>query len=528
MKALQKIFAALIFAIIFLSVQIGANAAADPVIQIETGKIRGGIENGVAYFKGIPYAAPPVGNLRWRPPQAPESWRGILDTKNYSNEAAQNGDLGVFAQAGGSEDCLYLNVFVDEKNLRGNKKLPVFFWIHGGALNVGFAGDYNPLELAKQGKAVVVTINYRLGIFGFFAHPAIDAENHAIGNYGLMDQIFALDWVKRNISNFGGDPNNITIAGESSGGQSVLALMTSPQSEGKFQSAIGMSACTVALNSQFTMYTVETAEAKGIALAEAAGLKNPTAEDLRNLTTEEILKVQTPHLLGTFVIEKDYLPEHIGKAIKAGHVHKVNFVNGTTRNEGSFFAGLREYFMGKPMDVEDYKKSLQELSLAFGKDLTEEIFAEYAPEKYSTPAEAYAAVITDAWFAVPAYNVNNALYRKMPVYAYEFDDRTAPIYLETSFKQGAAHTYEIPYIFKGFHGSSKLSTKLNPAQEKLSREMINYWANVSKLPKQKNWQPYNPAKENFMRFTLPKSAMFEKSFAKVHHVEFWNKILPAE
>ncbi len=173
-----------------------------------------------------------------------------METKNYSERAIQNFDLGVFSQSGGSEDCLYLNVFVPQNSK--NKKLPVFFWIHGGGLFVGSASNYDPVPLAKQGKAVVVTFNYQLGAFGFFAHPALDSEGHSFANYGLMDQIFALDWIRRNISKFGGDPENITIAGESSGGQSVLAFMVSPKTEGKFQAAIGMSACTVALNSDFT------------------------------------------------------------------------------------------------------------------------------------------------------------------------------------------------------------------------------------------------------------------------------------
>ncbi len=154
----------------------------------------------------------------------------------------------------------------------------------------------------------------------------------------------------------------------------------------------------------------------------------------------------------------------------------------------------------------------------FGKNISEEILAEYPLENYETPANAYAAIITDAWFAVPAYNVNSALCKKIPVYAYEFDDQTAPNYIETSFTQGAAHTYEIPYIFKNFHGSSELSTKLNSSQEKLSREMIKYWANVSKLPKQKD--------KNFLRLTLPKvENLSDNEFVKNHHVEFWNKIL---
>ena len=201
-------------------------------------------------------------------------------------------------------------------------------------------------------------------------------------------------------------------------------------------------------------------------------------------------------------------------------------MNGTTRNEGSFFAGLPETFTKKAMTAEDYKKNLEQFNAMFGKNISEEILKEYPLENYETPSNAYAAVITDAWFAVPAYNVNSALCKKIPVFAYEFDDQTAPNYIETSFKQGAAHTYEIPYIFKNFHGSSELSTKLNSSQEKLSHEMIKLWANVSNLPKQKNWKPFTQNDKNFLKLTLPKSKNFSvEEFAKTHHVEFWNKIL---
>ena len=517
-----NLFRTILFALALFVGQFSVSNAADTsVISTEYGKIQGTVEDTVACYKGIPYAAPPVGELRWMPPVPAKPWDGIRSTKVYAEEAAQNAELGVFASPGGSEDCLYLNVFVPEEAAARGKPLPVFFWIHGGGLFVGSANDYNPLPLAQIGEAVVVTVNYRLGAFGFFAHPAIDAENHAIANYGLMDQIAALEWVKKNIANFGGDPENVTIAGESSGGQSVLALMTSPRAEGLFQSAIAMSGCTVTLHSDFTSYTKEQAEKIGIALAEKAGLKNATADELRSLPTEAILASQVP--FGTFTVDGDYVPEHIGDSIAHGHVHDVVFVNGTTRNEGSFFAGMMESLSGKVMTAEDYKKNVADISQSLGNHTPEEILAEYPLAKYSTPAEAYAAIITDAWFAATAQRVNKALWDKIPVYAYEFDDQTAPLYLPTSFKQGAAHTYELPYIFRGFHGSSELSTKLSARQEKLSEEMIKLWTHVRDLPQQKKWKRYNPQKDNFLKLTLPKAKMESGKFADAHHTTFWDK-----
>lgn len=234
----------------------------------ENGQVRGFMANGISYYRGIPYAKPPVGELRWRPPVKADNWQGVLDATQYKSEAAQTDYLGVFATAGGSEDCLYLNVAVPNKKPGDPEKLPVFVWIHGGALVVGAGSDYDPTLLAKEGRAVVVTINYRLGVFGYFAHPAIDAEDHAKINYGVMDQIAALEWVQRNIENFGGDPDNVTISGESSGGQSSQILMASPKAKGLFKNIIAMSAPVMYANGHSV--SPEQAEERGIGLAKAA------------------------------------------------------------------------------------------------------------------------------------------------------------------------------------------------------------------------------------------------------------------
>lgn len=258
---------------------------------------------------------------------------------------------------------------------------------------------------------------------------------------------------------------------------------------------------------------IDTAQAYGNEEYVGAGIKD---------SAEEILKVQKP--FGTFITEGNYVPEHIGDALKNGHVHPVTFVNGTVRNEGSFFAGVRETFVGHPMTAEEYPEAVKEFCSVFGEGIAQKVLAEYPVSAYDTPSEAYAAIVTDAWFASTADNINRALAGKIPVYAYEFDDQTAPYYLPTSFPQKAAHTYELPYIFPGFHGSSKLSTKLNKRQEKLSREMMALWSGVSRLKEQNKWQPYSPEKENYLRFTLPKSHMTEHEFGKTHHIDFWNSI----
>ena len=225
---------------------LGAHRAAPPRVTIDTGTLEGVVDSasGVMVFRGIPYAAPPVGALRWRPPQPATHWTGVRPASQLGHNCIQHqpyGDIDPFA-AGVSEDCLYLNVWTSSLPLPASRvPRPVMVWIHGGGFFAGFGGEerHNGAPLAQKG-AVVVTLNYRLGPFGFLAHPALAAESphHAAGNYGLLDQIAALQWVQRNIARFGGDPSRVTIFGESAGGFSVGSLIASPLAKGLFQRAI--------------------------------------------------------------------------------------------------------------------------------------------------------------------------------------------------------------------------------------------------------------------------------------------------
>ncbi|HEX9219379.1 MAG TPA: carboxylesterase family protein, partial [Gemmatimonadaceae bacterium] len=232
----------------------GKREAGSVRVTIDTGTLEGLDTAGVTVFRGIPYAAPPVGELRWRPPQPAKHWSGVRDASKLGHNCVQHqpySDIDPFA-AGVSEDCLYLNVWTNSLASRvplpasrtplpaSRLPLPVLVWIHGGGFWAGFGGEerHNGARLAQKG-AVVVTLNYRLGPFGFLAHPALAAESphHAAGNYGLLDQIAALQWVQRNVARFGGDPSRVTIFGESAGGMSVGSLIASPLAKGLFQRA---------------------------------------------------------------------------------------------------------------------------------------------------------------------------------------------------------------------------------------------------------------------------------------------------
>lgn len=493
-------------------------------VMTASGSVVGASSDGIESWQGMPYAAPPIGPLRWRPPQSASSWDRPLKANALASSCAQNADLGVFARAGGSEDCLYLNVYRSIDESRGGNQKPVFVWIHGGALQVGQGGDYDPTKLAKEGGAVVVTFNYRLGVLGFLSHPDLDGEGHEFGNYGLMDQQAALRWVQQNIEKFGGDPTNVTIAGESSGGNSVMAHIASPGSKGLFQHVIAMSGGGImARHPAFgAPRPLEVARESGKGFAEAAGCETGVAQCLRSLSTKQVLDTQTPYMLNEFVIDGKVLPVHPADAYRTGAINQVTLVSGSTRDEGRFFLALPELATDKALTDEDYP---EQINRQYGAQLSPEVLKQYPLENYDNASEAFAAALTDSMFACPGLAMNRTLADKMPVYAYEFADRTAPSYVDpTSFPLLAAHTYELAYVFPGFKGGGNAVVTLNPLQEKLSKEMVGYFSNLSGISsKEAAWPRFDPAKNNILSFELPQARMVSGRFADAHHCGFWDK-----
>ncbi|MFD0735267.1 carboxylesterase/lipase family protein [Planotetraspora mira] len=503
-----------------------AERSAPPAeLRIDSGPLRGTDQDNMRAYLGIPYAAPPVGNLRWKPPQRPRPWTTTLDATKYGNYCPQNADLGVFGRPGGAEDCLNLNVFVSKKASQSKKKLPVLVWIHGGSMWVGANRDYDARKLAMDGETVVVTINYRLGLLGYFAHPSLDGEGHPFANYGLMDQQLALDWVQRNISAFGGDPGDVTVAGESSGGANVLAHVVSPQSAGKFQHAIAMSGAVIA--TKFPAFAaprpLDFAERKGTDFAKAAGCENGGAECLRNLPLDKVLALQTPYLHKQVIIDGNIIPMQPSESLKSGKFNRVTLIDGNTRDEGSFFAAFPENVSGAPLTAEDYPRRLE--TLIGSPALTQQALKEYPLDEYSNPSEAFSAALTDMAFACPGRAINRWVFDKTPTYAYEFADRTAPSYLEpTTFAMGAAHTFELAYLFPGFHGGAGEPVELNRLQAKLSAKMVNYWSTAGlAAEREAEWPRYTPEQDDYMSLTLPEPRMTSKSFDDVHDCGFWDK-----
>jgi para-nitrobenzyl esterase len=518
------------FATLFVAAGMFMNVRAavqhSPLVQTDDGPVRGVRQGQLLSWLGVPYAAPPTGSLRWMPPQRPRPWSAPLSANKYGSFCPQNADLGVFAKAGGSEDCLTLNVFVSEKSLRAKEPLPVFFWIHGGAMRVGAARDYDPAKLAIDGGVVVVTINYRLGLFGYFAHPALQREGQPGVNYAIMDQQLALDWVQRNIQRFGGDPRNVTIAGESAGGDSVIAHLVSPGSAGKFQHAVSMSGNAIVL--KYPTFgapkTLEWAETVAQDFAKKVGcVKEDVASCLRSLPTRDILANQTPYYAQQVIVDGKVMPMRPGDALRTGHINPVStFINGTTLDEGAFFSGYLENESGRSMDEEAYVK----MSDAFFGSNAKMVREQYATSAYPTPSDAFAAAATDMLFACTAHAVNGWLAPRVPTYAYEFADRTAPSYLKpTTFALGAAHTSELAYLFPKYHGGAGIPVTLNPLQAGLSEQMVRYWTSAKKMTEAEgDWTSYDAAQENIMTLALPHPRMTTHSFSKTHKCAFWDSL----
>jgi len=332
-------------------------ALAGPVVTIDSGKVEGKVDAGIASWKGIPFAAAPVGSLRWRAPQAVQPWTGVRQAISYAADCMQLPFPSDAAPLGTKpdEDCLYLNVW-KPADAKGKGKLPVLVWIYGGGFVNGGSSPptYSGAELAKQG-VVVVSFNYRIGRFGFFAHPQLTQEagqDAALGNYGFMDQIAALQWVKRNAAAFGGDPSNVTITGESAGGMSVNFLLTSPQSRGLFAKAVVMSGG----DGGTAPTPLPAAEKVGVNFATAKGIAadDPKALDkLRALPADSVVdglnlanfRMQgMPTYRGPFADGR--LAIDSGAAFAAGRMHKVPVMIGATSADiggktGYMVAGAR-------------------------------------------------------------------------------------------------------------------------------------------------------------------------------------------
>lgn len=471
-----------------------AQAASNPTVQTSKGPVQGFINNNVIEFLGIPYAKPPVGDLRWRPPQEPAAWTKTLKATAYGPICAQITELGVFAgPANNNEDCLYLNVFTP--NISAAEKLPVLFWIHGGGNEDGESSDYDGSKLAAQGHTVVVTINYRLNLMGFLAVPSLDSEGHLFGNYGILDQQLALKWVHQNIAKFGGDPNNVTVGGQSAGAQDTGIHMISPLVAGLFQRAICESGCPSTyypLQGKFP--TVAQAEAVGTNFAGAAGCGSKSgaaqAQCLRALPASQVEALAgtasgaSSYVIGA-IVDGTVIPIQPVEAWTTGKFTHMPLINGNVEDEQNFTLAIQEYFSGPPrvpLTAAQYESYVQTTYATppYPAGTAKKVLARYPLSAYASPQLAWDRVGTDT-FLCAERNTNHILGSQIPVYAYEFDDVTAPFFFPKmpGFVPLAYHTADIQYLFPLYHGGQGTPHPLNDQQQNLSDELVAAWTNFA-------------------------------------------------
>lgn len=495
-----------------MAAMLTGTAAASPGLVVATtnGLVRGVATETTHQFLGIPYAAPPVGELRWQPPQRAERWSGVRDASQFGSACAQPPAL--LNQASTAEDCLYLNVYAPARRANHN---PVMVWFHGGGLTAGSGDLYDPTDLVRDG-VVVVTINYRLGALGFLAHPALaDSPGGPSGNYGLMDQQAALRWVSRNIAGFGGNPGNVTIFGESAGGLSVLSQLVSPGARGLVDRAVVMSGAYA-----LTQPSLADAETAGQTFAAAAGCADQSATCLRGLPVTTLLASQSDGYVPN--LDGRVLHRSVGTALDTGQFSRVPIVNGTTLDEWRLFVAASE-LAGFPVTAGNYVATIAG-TLGVPAEVAAAIAEEYPLSAYPSPAVAMGAVGTDAIFACPALTVNNRASRYVPTFGYEFGDRNAPPLLPpTSFPQGAAHGYELKYLFE-----LPVGDPLSPQQEQLADSMRGYWTGfaargVPRTPGAPSWPRFTTATQELLSLVPPRPQV-ETDFAAVHHCGFWSQL----
>ena len=487
-----------------------------PIVATADGRLRGQAAGTIDEFLGIPYAAPPVGPLRWRPPQPAAHWTGVRPATRFGPHCPQTG--GPFGLASMSENCLFLNVYAPADSLRGGS-LPVMVWIHGGDLTAGESNDYDPAGLVRDG-VIVITINYRLGALGFLADPALKSPNGSSGDYGLMDQQAALRWVQQDIRQFGGDPRNVTIFGESAGGLSVLTQIVSPAARGLFAKAIIESGSYSLLQPSLT-----TAEASGEAFAAKAGCASQTGASqtgacLRRLPVQTILNDQGtvgPDIDGTV------LTQSIETALASGDFSHVPVIDGTNHDEWRLFIAIFQPLTGT-VTAANYQSMIASMASVSPAEAAV-VAAHYPLRSYPSPAEALGAVGTDAIFACPALAMDRDLSRFTPTFAYEFNDENAPerfLAPISGFSYGAAHASELQYLFH--LNESEFPGALTPQQQRLSAAMQRYWTNFAR-----SGSPSGPGEPAWPRFgggqrmisLIPPAPQVESGFAAEHQCAFW-------
>lgn len=560
---------AVMAAAIILAALLGiTSAAASTLVETTNGWVQGKTVGSVDQWLGIRYAASPAGVNRWTPPKPPGSYgarQNPYAATQFGAPCPQN--ISQFGNSiplpippnsvptpgsADSEDCLFLNVYAPagapaDRHDGGREPLPVLFWIHGGSNQYGEGSSYDPTPLVTQGHIIVVTINYRLGALGWLALPALDgAVPGSSGNYGLMDQQFAMRWVQRNIAAFGGDPHKVTIAGESAGGIDSCSNLASPTAAGLFRGAIIESGCIVF---QYPQAFLEA----NFGAPFAAALGCTTLACLQAQPVSAVLAAALP-LPWVVAVGPAILPEAPQQAFSEGAFNKVPVLQGANLDEGRLFVPL---FNGV-VTSSSYAGTVASLFAAYPNPPLATIESHYPIANYSAdgpaaaPGEAVAAIVTDSVFACTARTADQLLSKIVPVWAYEFKDTKAPelFNLPTAFPYGAAHASELQFIFNPNAFFPNLDYQvatdpfpLSPLEQGLSRDMVRYWTNfVATLDPNRSgrglkpvlaglggepngdfWPRYVSASDDVQALTTPLPRP-EFHFGAEHQCSFWDQL----
>ena len=501
----------------------------DVIAHTRAGAVRGMEGAGLRAFLGVPYAAPPVGELRWRSPRPVEPWEGVRDATRIGADCTQAiGRKAILGGGGGivfgDEDCLYLNIYAPAvPDQVGDDKAaelrPVMVYLPGGAFTIGSGANYDPSRLAREHRRVVVTVNYRLGALGWLAHPDFAADGEGVGgNWGLLDQQAALRWVRDNIAAFGGDPGDVTLFAESAGAWTACHLMASPTSAGLWSRVILQSGSCL---EPTALWSAEEVAASGDAFAASVGCEGDDVRGcLRRTPAVRLARAASkrqglngPGSWGP-VYGDAAVPEAPPAAFLHGRFVRTPVIVGTNADEGRLFA----------TEVRDQDRYDKETVWMYGKD------GPAVLERYPVEDEAYGLTMargfTDQKFACPAHALRRVLARHVPVWGYEFADPDAPIMAPSwvfPYDMGAYHASELTYVF-GARWAFADPARFTPAQRALSERMMAAWTGFGHADFPEAWTQAGDG-GGPVRVFSPDGDRMDPAFAERHQCDFWESTL---
>ncbi|MFI1018425.1 carboxylesterase/lipase family protein [Streptomyces sp. NPDC020965] len=504
----------------------GQVSAAPLTVTTDSGRLSGAVSGPVRTFLGVRYAQPPTGDRRWSLPRPLIATTRSTDATEPGAPCPQRASLPG-ARPSTDEDCLFLNI-TTPRDLRRGERLPVMVWWHGGGFVTGSGADYGAQRLASRGRVMVVTVNYRLGVFGYFGLPGLRGS----GNFGFADQLEAVRWTRKNAHAFGGDARGITVFGQSSGGMSACALLTSPRARALadrvaiMSGSCGLNWFTGALYPgsppQTPYIPLARAESEGAAAAARLGCKGAGAATcLRKKPAAHLLKLDTA-VADQLAYGTELLPVHPERALRDGRFARVPVLVGGVRDEARAYVAGAERVTGKAITDSGYPRLITD---AYGRRRASAVAAAYPPSRYLSPGVAWATVVTDASWSCPTLATQRALAAHTDAYGYEFADPDPPNVTGVtapSVPHAAGHATDLPFLFEP-GGANLLTT---PAQRLLSARMIDYWTSFARHgePVARGGPRWRPATESSSAaLRLAPARIGPVDLAREHRCALWTE-----